>query len=72
MICEQAVEVVIHLPLTQAAWVQLLDVALSSLTPAIVPLGSIKCVATSIQWVTAKDDCEHTVTLLRMTLRIWH
>jgi len=58
---EQAVEVVTHLPLTQAARVQLPDAALSSLTQAIIPRsGSVKCVATSIQWVTAVEDCEYT------------
>jgi len=62
--------VVTHLPLTQVAWVQLLDSALSSLTQVIVLFGSVKCVATSLQWVTAVEDCEYTVTLLRMTLRI--
>jgi len=29
-------------------------------------------VAISKQWVTAVEDCEYTVTLLRMTLRIGH
>jgi len=32
----------------------------------------VKCVAISKQWVTAVEDCEYTVTLLRMTLRIGH
>jgi len=30
----------------------------------------VKYVAISKQWVTAVEDCEYTVTLLRMTLRI--
>jgi len=33
------------------------DVALSSLTQATILLGSLKCVATSKQWVTADEDC---------------
>jgi len=69
---EQAVEVIAHLPLTQAAWVHLPDAALSSLTQAIVPSGSVKSVAISKQWVTAVEDCEYTLTLVRMTLRIGH
>jgi len=48
------------------------DAALSSLTQAIILSGSVKCVATSIQWVTAVEDCEYTVSLLRTTLRIRH
>jgi len=32
----------------------------------------VKCVAISKQWVTVVEDCEYTVTLLRMTLRIGH
>jgi len=34
--------------------------------------GSVKCIAISKQWVTAVEDCEHTLTFLRMTLRIGH
>jgi len=60
--------VVTYLRLTQAVWVQLLDAALSGLTQTIVASGSVKCVATSIQWVTAVEDYEYT--LLRMTIRI--
>jgi len=63
--------VVIHSPRKPTARVQL-PVALSSLTPAIIPSGSVKCVAISKQWVTAVEDCEYTVTFLRMTLRIGH
>jgi len=63
---------VTHLPLTQAAWIQLPDAAPSSFTQAIIPLGLVKCIATSIQRVTAVEDCEYKLTLLRMTLRIGH
>jgi len=43
------------------------------LTQAIIPSGSVICVATtSIQWVAAVEDCEYTITLLRMILRIGH
>jgi len=44
-------------PLTPAARVQLPDKALSRLTQATIHLVSVKCVATSKQWVTAVEDC---------------
>jgi len=34
--------------------------------------GSVKCVAISKLWVTTVEDCEYTVTILRMKLRIGH
>jgi len=44
--------VVTHSPLTPEAQVQLPDAALSSWTQATILSGSVKCVATSKQWVT--------------------
>jgi len=43
-------------PLTQAARVQPPDVALLSLIQATILSGSVKCVATSKQGVTAVDN----------------
>jgi len=45
---------VILLPMTP---VQLSDAALSSLTQATILSWSVKCVATSKQWVAAVEDC---------------
>jgi len=49
--------VVTHSPLAPVALVQLLYAALSSLTNATFLLGSLKCVATSKQWMTAVENC---------------
>jgi len=49
--------VVTDSPLTTAALVQLPDVAHSSLAQATILSGSVKCEATSKQWVTAVENC---------------
>jgi len=61
---------VTHPPLTPVAWFHLPKAALSSLTQATIPSGSVKCVTTSKQWVAAVEDCRCKL-LPGVALALW-